>query len=44
MTRDAAPRRRLGGSAEDLQLGVSARLRKKLESYFQTSYGFRFNY
>ena len=27
-----------GGSSEDLKLGVSARLRKKLESYYQTSY------
>lgn len=28
----------LGGSSESLKIGVSARLRKKLESYFQTSY------
>ncbi|MFI4908413.1 MAG: TonB-dependent receptor [Steroidobacterales bacterium] len=28
----------VGGSSEDLKAGVSARLRKKLESYFQTSY------
>ncbi|HEV7137374.1 MAG TPA: TonB-dependent receptor, partial [Steroidobacteraceae bacterium] len=28
----------LGGSSESLKVGISARLRKKLESYFQTSY------